>query len=247
MYDNFSSGREWHLAAHQADARLNVIKGEVGDLEDPVAAVNGHDTVIHLASNPDIARALTDPAVDFDQGTPLTHHVAEAARRCGVGIVLYASGSGVYGDLGEREVSEDYGPMVPVHLRGKQASGRSAPGILRSHVRHDCAGVPVRQCRRPSPDARRGLRFIRRLLDDPHCLRILGNGQQSKSYIYVNDVLDAVLTAAQLATEAFSAFNVATGDYVISHRDRRARRGRCRPASRKHPVRVLRRGPRLEG
>jgi UDP-glucose 4-epimerase len=215
VYDNFSSGREWHLAAHQADARLNVVKGDVRDLEDLVAAVNGHDTVIHLASNPDIARALTDPAVDFDQGTLLTHHVAEAARRGGVGIVLYASGSGVYGDLGEREVSEDYGPLVPVSTYG--ASKLAGEALLASYTA--MFGMTVRAFRfgnvvGPRQTHGVGFDFIRRLLDDPHCLRILGNGQQSKSYIYVDDVLDAVLTAAQSATEAFSVFNVATGDYV---------------------------------
>ena len=61
----------------------------------------GHDTVIHLASNPDIARAATEPAVDFDQGTLLTHHVVEAMRVSGARRILYASGSGVYGDLGD--------------------------------------------------------------------------------------------------------------------------------------------------
>ncbi len=215
VYDNFSSGREWHLAAHQTDARLNVIKGDVRDLEDLVAAVNGHDTVIHLASNPDIARALTDPAVDFDQGTLLTHHVAEAARRCGVGIMLYASGSGVYGDLGEREVSEDYGPLVPVLTYG--ASKIAGEALLASYAA--MFGITVRAFRfgnvvGPRQTHGVGFDFIRRLLDDPHRLRILGNGQQSKSYIYVDDVLEAVLTAAQLATEAFSVFNVATCDYV---------------------------------
>ena len=215
VYDNFSSGREWHLAAHQTDARLNVIKGDVRDLEDLVAAVNGHDTVIHLASNPDIARAMTDPAVDFDQGTLLTHHVAEAARRCGVGIVLYASGSGVYGDLGEREASEDYGPLVPVSTYG--ASKIAGEALLASYAA--MFGFTARAFRfgnvvGPRQTHGVGFDFIRRLLDDPRCLRILGNGQQSKSYIYVDDVLEAVLTAAQLATEAFSVFNVATGDYV---------------------------------
>src|SRR5690348_16708325 len=79
VYDNFSSGRRWHLAAVEADPRLTVVVGEVGDLEQLTATVDGHDTVIHLASNPDIAAAATNPAIDFDQGTVLTHHVAEAA------------------------------------------------------------------------------------------------------------------------------------------------------------------------
>ena len=215
VYDNFSSGREWHLAAHQADTRLNVIKSDVRDLEALVAAVDGHDTVIHLASNPDIARAMTDPAVDFDQGTLLTHHVAEAARRGGVEMVLYASGSGVYGDLGETEATEDHGPMVPVSTYG--ASKLAGEALLASYAA--MFGVTARAFRfgnvvGPRQTHGVGFDFIRRLLDDPLRLRILGDGQQSKSYIHVDDVIEAVLHAARLATEPFAVFNVATGDYV---------------------------------
>ena len=215
VYDNFSSGREWHLSTHQADARLNIIKADVRDLKDLVAAMNGHDTVIHLASNPDSARAMIDPAVDFDQGTLLTHHVAEAARRCGVAVVLYASGSGVYGDLGELEVSENYGPLVPVSTYG--ASKIAGEALLASYAA--MFGMTARAFRfgnvvGPRQTHGVGFDFIRRLLEDPHRLRILGNGQQSKSYIHVDDVIAAVLTAARVTTEAFSVFNVATGDYV---------------------------------
>jgi UDP-glucose 4-epimerase len=215
VYDNFSSGREWHLAAHRADTRLNVIKSDVRDLEALVAAVDGHDTMIHLASNPDIARAMTDPAVDFDQGTLLTHHVAEAARRGGVGLVLYASGSGVYGDLGETEATEDHGPMVPVSTYG--ASKLAGEALLASYAA--MFGVTARAFRfgnvvGPRQTHGVGFDFIRRLLHDPHRLRILGDGQQSKSYIHVDDVIEAVLHAARLASGAFAVFNVATGDYV---------------------------------
>jgi UDP-glucose 4-epimerase len=215
VYDNFSSGREWHLAAHRADSRLNVIRGDVRDLEDLVAAVGGHDTVIHLASNPDIARAVTDPAVDFDQGTLLTHHVAEAARRGGVDRVLYASGSGVYGDLGRREASEDHGPLVPVSTYG--ASKLAGEALLASYAA--MFGITARAFRfgnvvGPRQTHGVGFDFVRRLLDDPRHLRILGDGQQSKSYIHVDDVIEAVLHVARLATEPFAVFNVATGDYV---------------------------------
>jgi UDP-glucose 4-epimerase len=215
VYDNFSSGRQWHLAAHQADARLTVSKGDVRDLEDLAAAVNGHDTVIHLASNPDIARAMTDPAVDFDQGTLLTHHVAEAARRGGVGLVLYASGSGVYGDLGETEAAEDHGPMVPVSTYG--ASKLAGEALLGSYAA--MFGVTARAFRfgnvvGPRQTHGVGFDFVRRLLDDPRRLRILGDGQQSKSYVHVDDVIEAVLHAARVASGPFAVFNVATGDYV---------------------------------
>ena len=215
VYDNFSSGREWHLAAHLTDPRLNVVKSDVRDLEDLVTAMGGHDTVIHLASNPDIARAMTDPAVDFDQGTLLTHHVAEAARRGGAGLVLYASGSGVYGDLGEHEAAEDHGPLVPVSTYG--ASKLAGEALLASYAA--MFGITARAFRfgnvvGPRQTHGVGFDFIRRLLADPHKLRILGDGQQSKSYIHVDDVVEAVLLAARLATAPFAVFNVATGDYV---------------------------------
>jgi len=215
VYDNLSSGRAWHLAAHETDARLKVINSDVRDLEHLAAAVDGHDTMIHLASNPDIARAMTDPAVDFDQGTLLTHHVAEAARRGGVEMVLYASGSGVYGDLGYREATEDHGPLVPVSTYG--ASKLAGEALLASYAA--MFGVAARAFRfgnvvGPRQTHGVGFDFIRRLLADPRRLRILGDGQQSKSYIHVDDVVEAVLHAAGLATDAFAVFNVATGDYV---------------------------------
>ena len=59
-----------------------------------------------------------------------------------------------------------------------------------------------------------GFDFVRRLLDDPSELEILGDGTQSKSYVHVTDVVEAVLTAAELAPRPFAAFNVATGDYI---------------------------------
>src|SRR5262245_9176952 len=81
LFDNFSSGREWHYAPHAKDARLRVVRGQVEDTAALTTAMEGHDVVIHLASNPDIARAATEPTIDFDQGTALTSSVVEAMRR----------------------------------------------------------------------------------------------------------------------------------------------------------------------
>src|SRR5690349_4317191 len=77
VYDNFSSGREWHLAGHAGDARLRVVRGAAEDTAALAAAMAGHDVVIHLASNPDIARAAREPTIDFWQGTALTQSVLE--------------------------------------------------------------------------------------------------------------------------------------------------------------------------
>jgi UDP-glucose 4-epimerase len=215
VYDNFSSGREWHLAAHQNDTRLVIIKNDARNLSCLSAAMDGHDTVIHLASNPDIGRAATEPTIDFDQGTLLTHHVAEAARCNGVETILYASGSGVYGDLGEREATEDHGPLLPISTYG--ASKLAGEALLASYSA--MFGISVRAFRfgnvvGPRQTHGVGFDFIGRLLTNPQRLRILGDGHQSKSYIHVDDIVQAVLKAASVAEEPYTVFNVATGDYV---------------------------------
>jgi len=114
LYDNFSSGREWHYSAHERDPRCRIVRGDVGNLDLLTRSMQGHGTVIHLASNPDIARAAVEPDIDFREGTCLSNNVVEAMRRSGAKTILYASGSGVYGDLGETVASEDLGPLIPI-------------------------------------------------------------------------------------------------------------------------------------
>jgi UDP-glucose 4-epimerase len=214
-YDNFSSGREWHLSRHRDDPRFQVVRGDVTDLPALTTAMAGHDTVIHLASNPDIARAIADPAVDFDQGTLLTHHVVEAARVSRARRILYASGSGVYGELGEIEAHEDRGPLLPISTYG--ASKLAGEALLCSYCHlFDMRAAAFRFGNVVGPRQTHGVGFdfVRSLIRDPDRLTILGDGSQSKSYIHVSDVVAAVLLAAERSTEPFQAYNVATGDYI---------------------------------
>jgi UDP-glucose 4-epimerase len=215
IYDNFSSGREWHIDQHKSDDRFTVVRGEVADLRSLTEAMRGSDTVIHLASNPDIAKAMTDPSVDFDEGTLLTHNVVEAMRLSGARLVLYASGSGVYGDLGEFEAGEDHGPLIPVSTYG--ASKLAGEALISSYsYMFDLSGCAFRFGNVVGPRQTHGVGFdfVRRLVKDPTRLPILGDGSQSKSYIHVSDVIDAVLLAAEEAPRPFSVYNVATGDYI---------------------------------
>jgi UDP-glucose 4-epimerase len=215
VYDNFRSGRDWHLAHHVVDERLVVVRGDAKDLDALTGAMAGHDVVVHLASNPDIARAMTDPAVDFDEGTLLTHHVVEAMRQTETPRVLYASGSGVYGDLGEREIGEDWGPLVPISTYG--ASKLAGEALISAYsFMFGLSGRVFRFGNVVGPRQTHGVGFdfVRRLLEDATTLQILGDGRQSKSYIHVEDVVDAVLVADRGATSDYDAFNVATGDYI---------------------------------
>jgi UDP-glucose 4-epimerase len=215
VYDNFSSGRDWHLAEHRDDPRLCIVRGEVRDLTGLTRAMEGHDTVIHLASNPDIARAIAEPAIDFDEGTLLTHHVVEAARMTRARRILYASGSGVYGDLGETAAHEDRGPLRPISTYG--ASKLAGEALICSY----CHLFDLRACAfrfgnvvGPRQTHGVGFDFVRNLLRSPERLTILGDGTQSKSYVHVHDVVEAVLLAAERTAEPFRAYNVATGDSI---------------------------------
>jgi len=215
VFDNFSSGREWHLEGHAGDPRLRVVRGDVKELEALSEAMAGHDVVIHLASNPDIARAASEPAIDFDEGTLLTHHVVEAMRLSSTPSVLYASGSGVYGDIGDTEADEDHGPLEPISTYG--ASKLAGEALISAY----CHMFGLRGCAfrfgnvvGPRQTHGVGFDFVRKLLEDPKRLAILGDGNQSKSYIHAGDVVEAVLLALARTEQPYRAYNVATGDYI---------------------------------
>jgi UDP-glucose 4-epimerase len=215
VFDNLVSGSVSHLDGLLDDPRLRLIQADLQKLETVVEAMSGADHVYLFAANPDIAAAVEDPAVDFWQGTFLTHNVIEAARINGVSRITYASGSGVYGDLGEREVDELFGPLIPISTYG--ASKLSGEAMLAAYAHmfgiHAVAFrfanvVGARQTHGVTYD------FVRHLLEDPTRLRILGDGTQSKSYIHVSDVVSAMLTLTDLGWEGFDVFNAGTGDYL---------------------------------
>lgn len=215
IFDNFSSGREWHYAHHSSDERFSVVRGEISDRAVLVDAIRGVDTVIHLASNPDIAAAVNDPEIDFREGTALTNSVVEAMRIAGVSSILYASGSGVYGDIGEVEGTEDVTPLAPVSTYG--ASKLAGEALIRSYCyMFGMTGYVFRFGNVVGPRQTHGVGFdfVKRLLDNPNELTILGDGRQSKSYVHVHDVVNAVLHVARTETSEFNAFNVATLDYI---------------------------------
>lgn len=213
VYDNFSSGRKWHLEQGRIQPRLHVVRGEVADLPVLAKAMKGHDTVVHLASNPDIAKAATEPDIDFYEGTMLTQQVLEAARQCNVQRLWYASGSGVYGERGETPVAEDDGPMLPISTYG--ASKLAGEALIASY----CAmfGLTARAFRFGNVVGAKqthgvGLDFLKRLRLNPAKLRILGDGSQSKPYVHVSDAVRAMFLADEKAGNGFAVFNVATDD-----------------------------------
>ena len=215
IYDNFSSGKESYLEDLRADKRLNVVRADLKEKAAIIEAMKGSELVIHLAANPDIAKAVTQPDIDFWEGTYLAQNVLEAMRITGVKRLLYTSGSGVYGENAEVAFKEDYGPCLPISTYGASKLACEALVCAYCHM----FGIRARAFRFANVVGPRqthgvGYDFIRRLLADPHRLRILGDGSQSKSYIHVDDIMNAVFTVDAAAGEGYDIFNVATGDYI---------------------------------
>jgi UDP-glucose 4-epimerase len=216
VYDNLTSGSRKHLADSLDDARLHVVEADLKHLGELTAAMRGSDVVFHLAANPDIAKAVTQPDIDFWEGTYLTQNVLDAMRVNGVPQLLYTSGSGVYGERPDVAFSESYGPCFPISTYG--ASKLACEALISSYAyMFGMTGRAFRFANVVGPRQTHGVGydFVRRLRSDPSQLRILGDGTQRKAYIYVDDVLDAMLMiAGEPAGPPFDVFNVATDDYI---------------------------------
>jgi UDP-glucose 4-epimerase len=215
VFDNLSSGTRAYLDDVLDHDRLTLIVGDLQDLDATVAAIEGCERMFLFAANPDIAKAVTEPSIDFWQGSYLTNNAIEAARMAGVRKIVYSSGSGVYGDRGEEAVREDAGAMHPVSTYGASKLACEALMSAYSHM-FGLDVVVFRFANVVGPRQTHGVTydFVRRLLEDPSHLTILGDGQQSKSYIHVSDVVDAMLTLANTDRIPFDVFNAGTLDYV---------------------------------
>jgi len=215
VYDNFTSGHLSYLQGSASDKRMSVFEGDLKDVGRVCEAMVGCNTIFHLAANPDIAKAITQPDIDFWEGTYLTQNVLEGMRQTGASRIFYTSGSGVYGEAPAVDFAEDHGPCVPISTYG--ASKLASESLIAAYCH--MFGLVARVFRFANVVGPRqthgvGYDFVRRLKNDPTTLRILGDGTQKKSYIHVDDVLEAILLVAAKANKPFEVFNVATDDYV---------------------------------
>lgn len=215
MYDNLASGDRAYLQDVLDNPRLELVIADLKDADEVVDATLGCDNIYLFAANPDIARAVEEPGIDFWQGTYLAHNVIEAARINGVRRIIYASGSGVYGDRGIEAVDEDFGPLIPVSTYGASKLACEAMLAAYSHM-FGIEAVTFRFANVVGDRQTHGVTydFVRRLMDDPRRLQILGDGSQSKSYIHVDDVVAAMLLIAEQGWSGYQVLNAGTGDYV---------------------------------
>jgi len=214
VVDNLCSGTLTHIKKFLSNPNFQFVQMSIENTDELIHAMLDIHTVIHLASNPDIAKAAKEPRIDFVQGTVLTESVAEAARIAGVKTILYASGSGVYGDAGNTILTED-SPINPISTYG--ASKLAGESLLASYAFMfgiKCLAFRFANVVGPMQTHGVGYDFLRRLKNDPTSLEILGNGEQNKSYIYVTDIVNGVLTAEDVVPSGFDVFNISTPDQI---------------------------------
>ena len=215
VFDNFTSGKIEHLKDSVDDPRLEIVRADIKDKASITSAMSGSDTVFHLAANPDIAKAVTTPDIDFWEGTYLVQNMLEAMRVNDVRRLLYMSGSGIYGDNAGVNFSESYGPNLPISTYGASKLACEALICAYCHMFNITARA-FRFANVVGPRQTHGVGydFIRRLKSDPSQLRILGDGRQSKSYIHVDDVIRAIFLANEKCMLRYDVYNVASADYI---------------------------------
>lgn len=213
VFDNFSSGRHWHLEPLLPTGRLRIVTGNAQDLPVLTDAMRGYDLLFHFASNPDIAKAATEPTIDFTQGTLLSQNIFEAARIARVPRVIYASGSGVFGDNAAKVFNEDdFSPCPTSTYAASKAAGET---LLSAYcAMFGLQGLSYRFANVVGPHQTHGVAydFIRRLRRNPRTLDVMGNGTQTKSYIHVDDIVSALLHFHTGFPRRYDYFNLTTDD-----------------------------------
>jgi len=218
VYDNFSNGHMWHFGDNIQNTNLKIVEADVCDEQKLNDSIPGHDAVFHLASNADIARAITDPDIDFSNGTLLTRCVLEAMRKNGVRQIAFTSGSGVYGEVPSTPIPEDFSPMVPVSTYGAQKLASEALIAAYSFM-FDMRGMVFRFANVVGPQQTHGVAydFLLKLTRTPGNLKMMGDGTQSKPYIHVSDVINAFMTIVgdvSVNKLGYEYYNVSSSDFL---------------------------------
>jgi UDP-glucose 4-epimerase len=210
ILDNFSTGRREFV---HPDAEL--FEGDVLDPEVLRAAMQGCDTVFHLQANADVRHGLERTRVDLEQNTIATSNVLEAMRETGADTIAFSSTGSVYGEPAVFPTPED--APFPVQTSLYAASKLAGEGLIGAYCHgFGFKGVVFRFVSILGERYTHGhvIDFCRALRADPTRLRVLGDGRQRKSYLYVQDCVSAMLTALHAHEEGFAVYNLGTDESI---------------------------------
>ena len=213
VYDNFSTDQRRFLLNAQQCKEFQLVEGDLLDETTLKRALKGHDYVFHLAANADVRFGTEHPRRDLEQNTIVTYNVLEAMRQNGVSKIVFSSTGSVYGEAQVVPTPEDAPFPIQTSLYG--ASKLAGEGLIAAY----CEGFQFQSWifRFVSILGERYTHghvydFYRKLRQDPTCLTVLGNGKQRKSYLYVQDCIDAILLALEKAQEKVNIINLGVND-----------------------------------
>ncbi len=212
VLDNLSTGRMEFIQHHFKNPKFKFHKVDL--LTDKIDSYFVDvDEVWHLAANSDTRVALKNTKVDIDQNILVTYKVLEAMRKNGVEKIIFTSSSTVYGEAEKIPTPESH-PCRPISLYG--ASKLACEAIISAYVHtFELKAVIFRLANIIGPRLSHGViyDFLKKLEKNPNELEILGDGSQNKSYLYINDCIEAMILAAE-KTNNFEIYNVGSEDQL---------------------------------
>jgi UDP-glucose 4-epimerase len=217
VLDDFRTGRREFVAGLLERPNATLVEGDVLDRAVLRRAFEGCDTIFHLQANADVRRGLEHPQRDLEQNTIATANVLEAMREAGAQRIAFSSTGSVYGEPEVFPTPETC--PFPVQTSLYAASKLAGEGMIAAYcVGYGLTGVAFRFVSILGERYTHGhvFDFYRALRADPARLRVLGNGRQEKSYLYVQDCVDGILTAlAAQSGPGFEVYNLGTDETLI--------------------------------
>ena len=214
-FDNLSTGQTAFLEDARRSPRFTLVEGDTLDAAALTRAMAGAGVVFHLAANADVRFGTEHPRKDLEQNTIATFNVLEAMRANGVRRIAFSSTGSIYGDSTVIPTPETAPFPVQTSLYG--ASKLAGEGLIEAYCEgYGFDGYIFRFVSILGERYSHGhvFDFYKSLRDNPGELRVLGNGLQRKSYLYVQDCIDAILTVMEKATGGKAQiFNLGTNEY----------------------------------
>jgi UDP-glucose 4-epimerase len=214
--DNFSTGQRRFLEDALKHPQFRLIEGDMLDAGGLTEWFRGAECVMHLAANADVRFGTEHPRKDLEQNTIATYNVLEAMRANGIKRIAFSSTGSVYGEAAVIPTPE-YAPF-PVQTSFYGASKLAGEGLIAAY----CEGYGFQSWifRFVSILGERYTHghvfdFYKQLKQDPTKLRVLGDGKQRKSYLYIQDCIDAMLLAMEKATDKVNVFNLGVDGYCV--------------------------------
>ena len=214
VYDNLSTGLLQFLEYARDFDRFRLVEGDLLDEGSLSEAIAGHEFVFHLAANADVRFGTEHPRRDLEQNTIVTNNVLEAMRKNGISKIAFASTGFVYGDVTVIPTPEN--APFPIQTSFYAASKLAGEGLIAAY----CGGFGFQSWifRFVSILGERYTHghvfdFYRKLKQNPSRLEVLGNGKQRKSYLYIQDCLDAMLFALEKSNESVNVLNLGVDGY----------------------------------